>query len=366
MKVIHILDELKFSGAEIMYVDAAPIFQQLGCDLSVISTNNKLGTFAPFFKKAGYQVYHKPYPNSIIRRIRYIYNLIVFLKKNQYQVVHIHHKMWAMALCAWMAGCRSVYTYHSVFFSRTISYRYHRFLRWSTKNIFHCKFQSISDSVYEHEKKYYKNETIKVYNWYNNHRFYPAQGEEKNMARTELNIAKEALVLVSIGGCSQIKRHWEIINSLTKIIEKYPNTIYLHLGEGSVLPDEQNLVKSLQLSHIVRFCGNQVNVRKYLVAADIYIMTSKVEGISLTTIEAMACNVPAVLYDVPGLRDFNKETECAQLVEENHNQLAEKIIRLYEDKNRQKTLTDHARDLINSKFDMKSNATEIFNLYQGS
>jgi hypothetical protein len=33
IKVIHILNELKFSGAEIMYVDATVVFQQLGYEL---------------------------------------------------------------------------------------------------------------------------------------------------------------------------------------------------------------------------------------------------------------------------------------------------------------------------------------------
>ena len=51
MKVIHYLHELKFSGAEIMYVDAAPVFQKLGCELSVVNTANHLGEYAPFFEK---------------------------------------------------------------------------------------------------------------------------------------------------------------------------------------------------------------------------------------------------------------------------------------------------------------------------
>lgn len=57
MKVLHILHELKFSGAEIMYVDAASIFQKLGCDLSIVNTANHLGEYAPYFEKAGYKVF---------------------------------------------------------------------------------------------------------------------------------------------------------------------------------------------------------------------------------------------------------------------------------------------------------------------
>ena len=46
MKVIYIFHSLKFSGAEIMYVDAAPFIKGLGCELSVLATAKDLGEFA--------------------------------------------------------------------------------------------------------------------------------------------------------------------------------------------------------------------------------------------------------------------------------------------------------------------------------
>ena len=43
MKILHVLYELKFSGAEIMYVDAADEFRSLGCELYVIKFGRKVG-----------------------------------------------------------------------------------------------------------------------------------------------------------------------------------------------------------------------------------------------------------------------------------------------------------------------------------
>ena len=366
MKVIHILDELKFSGAEIMYVAAAPIFQELGCELSVVNTRKKMGPYAPYFEKSGYQVFHKIYPKFIFKKWAYYYSMIRFLKKNQYDVVHIHRNdmKYGMSLCAWIVGCKSVFTLHSIFFSHIYSYWYHRWSRWSAQKLFHCTFQSISDSVYEHERKYYHTETVKVYNWYNSYNFFPAKEGEKDIARRELKIEKDTLVLISVGGCSQIKRHTEIIEALSYIVEKKHNTIYLHLGEGDTLQNEQNLARKLNLVNHIRFYGNHTDVRKYLIAADIYVMTSQLEGISLTTIESMACNTPAVLYDVQGLREFNKEKICSVLVPEDPIQLAENIIRLYENNVLQKEIIKNAFQFVNQHFDMRRNATEIFQLYQ--
>jgi len=368
MKVIHILHELKFSGAEIMYVDAAPLFQEKGCELTVVATAPNLGEYAPFFEKVGYTIFHKPYPplKNYFNRIAYYIQFISFFKQNKYDVVHIHSNgaMWGMSLCAWIAGKRSVYTYHNVFPTHCYSYPYHVLLRLSAKHIFKCRFQTISDSVYEHELKLYHNETTKIYNWYGNKRFYPATENEKIQVREELGISSNLFALISIGGCSPIKRHSEIINALPVIIKYIPNILYLHLGTGESEQDEIELAEKLSVSNHIRFCGNQQNVRRYLIAADIYIMPSRFEGISITTIEAMACKIPTMLYDVPGLRDFNKSGENCILIPEDYQLLAKEVISMYTKQRNLDKMIRCAMNYVNSNYSMQKNVDSIFNLYQ--
>ncbi|MDR1866159.1 MAG: glycosyltransferase [Bacteroidales bacterium] len=372
MKVIHILNELKFSGAEIMYVDAAPVFRQSGCSLSVVNTTQNLGDYAPYFERAGYSVFHLPYPSwkKPLQRAKYCIGFVKFLKRESYDVVHIHsHRMmWTMAFCAWMAGVRSVYTFHSVFTARRVYiYLYRYMTRLSAKHVFRCTFHTISNSVYRHEKNYFHNKTVKINNWYGTARFYPAAGNEKASVRKELNIPENAPVIISVGGCSPVKRHTDIIKALPEITARLGNTVYLHLGEGASLREERALSETLQMSGHTVFCGNRTDVRRYLIASDIYVMTSLYEGIPLTAIEAMSCGIPAVLYNVPGLRDFNDEGECALLTGENNPQaLARSIISLYEDKEKQRSLTERAKHLTATQFDMATNAAKIFELYTGN
>lgn len=368
MKVVHILNELKFSGAEIMYVDAAEIFQKLGCELYVVNTSKNLGEYAVFFKNANYKVLHWPYPKNYIKRWIYYFKVIKELKKEKFDIVHIHSSAlkWGMSFCAWMAGCKSVYTFHNVFKSHWYSYAYHWWLRWSAKYLFKCSFQTISDSVYENELRYYHNKTYKVNNWYNHNRFYPADINERNAVRKELGIAPDTLVIISIGGCSHIKRHSDIIIALSEILKSNKNVMYLHLGQGTSLKSEEELANKLNVSKNIIFCGNQVDVRKFLIASDIYLMTSRFEGISLTTIEAMACHIPSILYDVPGLRDFNKYTECSELIPENPHVLAQEIVNLYNNKSRKEILIYNADKNVNTNYNMRINALGIYNLYKNN
>ena len=367
MKVIHILNELKFSGAEIMYVDAAAIFQEKGCELTVVASAPELGEYAPYFAEKGYKVLHLPIPSlaNYIKRIAYYIAFIKLLKKDKYDVVHIHSHglFWGIALCAWMANIKSIYTFHNVFPTRLLTYSYHCMLRWSAKFIFKCCFQTISDSVYDQELNFYHNKTTKIYNWYGSNRYFPATDIEKQKAREELGIGKDTFVFISVGGCSHIKRHSEILKGLPIIIDKVPDCLYLHLGKGVSESEEISLSDELNIAKYVRFCGNQSEVRKYLISADVYLMPSRFEGIPITTIEAMACQIPSILYDVPGLRDFNKTGENCILIPEDFKILAEKILFVNSNKKYSLELAVRAKDFVNTYFNMNINANSIYNLY---
>lgn len=367
MKVIHILNELKFSGAEIMYVDAASIFQAKGCELTVMATANRLGEFAPYFEKAGYQLEHYPMPplKNYFKRIKYYFSIIKFLKKEKYDVVHIHSSAarWGFSFCARVANIKAVYTFHNVFSSRFFTYPYHYLLRWSAKNIFNCQFHSISDSVYNNEIGFYKNKTAKIYNWYGNTRYYPAADGEKKFLREKLGISEHTLVLISVGGCSPVKRHVDIINAMPLILKSIPDCLYIHLGEGCSENEEIKLANDLGIDDRILFCGNQPDVRKYLIASDIYLMPSRFEGIPITTIEAMACKITAILYDVPGLRDFNKDGENSMLIPQNYLSLAQAVIKIDSNKIDAIEMAERAKLSVYELYSMTKNATAIYDLY---
>lgn len=368
MKILHILNELKFSGAEIMYVDAASHFQEKGCELSVVATAENMGEFAPQFERAGYILFHKPYPplKNYFRRILYYIDFIKFLKTEKFNVVHIHasRTMWGMAFCAWIAGKQSVYTFHNVFPTNFYSYPYHFLLRFSAKRIFNCRFQTISSSVYQNELKIFRNKTTCILNWYGNKRFSPAAPGEKLAIREMLSIPPESLVIISVGGCSHVKRHSDIIKALTIIKGKYSNCIYLHLGQGESELSEIALAEELQVSESIRFCGNQSNIRNYLIASDIYLMPSRFEGMPITTVEAMACLIPAILYDVPGLRDFNLVAENCVLIPENFQLLAEKVIYLATNPDVANAMSIRAKQFVDSNFNLETNVNLIYELYE--
>lgn len=366
MKVLHVLNELKFSGAEVMYVAAAPIFIANGCELHVLNSSLELGEYAKQFEDVGYKVYHMPLPNSLIKQVRMRDEICNFIKNGNYDVVHVHRAQlaWIFAYCCHKLAVPCVYTYHSVFGYRWQSYIVRFLQRYSQRHFWKLRQTSISDSVYNFERKIFFNPTKLIYNWWNHNKFYPLQSEiEKSEIRKDLGIPIDSMVLISVGSCRALKRHKDVIHAFSEIVKSRPNSFYIHVGDGELNAEEKRLVSSLGLNEKVLFAGNQNDVRKYLVASDIYTMTSTAEGISLTTIEAMACGIPCVLYNVPGLCDFNSVIQTSILIPENYLDLSSNVIALYDNSLLREKLKKNALNYIFQKFSMEKNVKSFLELY---
>jgi glycosyltransferase involved in cell wall biosynthesis len=236
-------------------------------------------------------------------------------------------------------------------------------IRWSCKYIFNCRFHTISDSVFKNELKLFHNKTSLIYNWYNENRFYPSDYSEKNIMKKNLNLPINSFILISIGGCSEIKRHTDIIKAYEIVQKKIPNCIYLHLGTGSEEFTEQELAVKLNISDKIIFCGNKSNIRDYLIVSDLYLMTSKFEGISLTTIEAMACRIPTILYNVPGLKDFNNYGLNSIIINQSYHELADTIIKYNNNYIKADEYSNNAFKMVKNLYNLNKNAELINDLY---
>jgi glycosyltransferase involved in cell wall biosynthesis len=94
-------------------------------------------------------------------------------------------------------------------------------------------------------------------------------------------------------------------------------------------------------------------------------MSSRYEGISIAMIEAMACGLPIVVSDAPGLSTYIKNEVSGLLFPiGNHVRLAECIMRLLHDNVLMKKISIGARREFDTKFDMKKNIKMLEIIYE--
>lgn len=301
MRVLHVLYELKPSGAEAMLRAAARHWAAQGVQCDILGTGATPGPYAPVLEAAGYRVHHLPFRRSPL----FFLNLLRWLRRERYDVVHLHMEaanFW-FGLIARLAGATGVVrTVHSTFnFEGGLRGRraLQRRLLWAL-GVVHV---AISPSVVATERLCFGNQTRLVFNWYDEPRFRPATPSERLAARRRLGLTDGTFAFVSVGNCSSIKNHSTLLRAMVEDTSE-ASWVYLHVGAEAPEQDERALAEHLGLSSRVRFLGAIEDILPVLHAADAFVMPSTHEGFGVAAVEALAAGLPALLTDVPGLRDL--------------------------------------------------------------
>jgi glycosyltransferase involved in cell wall biosynthesis len=301
MKVLHVLNELKPSGAETMLRCAAPHWKSHGVGCDILATGANEGPFADALREVGYAIHHLPREPSL----GYFRNFRKLVRANGYDVVHQHAEgaSYWFALAAMSAGARVVRTIHNNF-SFEGSLRWRRSLQRRHLAFQGVRHVSIAPGVQHNERKRFGLRSELVLNWVDTSRFSPISAPERHAARQKWGFAEDSPVLISLGNCSTVKNHGLVLEAMARLHD-FPQLHYLHVGlEGEAGGAERQLANRLGIADRVVFAGWLPNVREALAAADLYVMPSLYEGLGIAALEALGMGLPAVLARADGLSDL--------------------------------------------------------------
>ncbi len=301
MKVLHVLGQLRPSGAEANLRWTRKLWLERGFDIEILSSGDRAGVYAPVLAQAGYAVHHIP-----VKEFRtFVPAYLRLLRRGRYDLVHVHTeraRLYLATLARLIARTPVVTNVHNVFAFGGNLQRERRIHRALLRRI-GVVFVSVSRSVEEAELRYYGNVTRRIDNGYDDARFRSPNAAERRAARVQWGIGDSDFVVVSVGNCSDVKNHNALVEALGRLHEELP-VRYLHVGVEQPGSPERALAEAVGLDGHASFLGYVEDVVRVLHAADCYVMPSRQEGMAVAALEALGCGVPSVLADVPGLRDL--------------------------------------------------------------
>lgn len=116
--------------------------------------------------------------------------------------------------------------------------------------------------------------------------------------RNEIGLKKTDIALISMGDLIDRKNYPVAIEAISKL--KNDSVHYFICGNG---PEEENLRQlsiTLGIENQVHFLGFRSDIKELLKAADIFVFTSKQEGLARSLMEAMASKLPCVVSNIRG------------------------------------------------------------------
>lgn len=137
------------------------------------------------------------------------------------------------------------------------------------------------------------------------------------------------------------------------------------IGEGERRAELEKRVRQSGLEGAIIFRGrvSKEELERAYAGCDVFVLPSFAEGLPTVILEAMARERPVVATDIPGIRDYFRET--AVLVPPGDSRkLAEAIIELLDDEKLRRMFGRKGRELVERMFTWDIVASKIIDLYE--
>ena len=119
-----------------------------------------------------------------------------------------------------------------------------------------------------------------------------------------LDLKENRKSILMVAGFRKQKNQDTIIRALT-LLDKEKYEVWF-AGIGERMAEVKQLAFSLGVSDRVRFLGLRTDIPNVLRAADVIVMSSHWEGLSLSNVEGMSAHKPFIASDVNGLKEVTK------------------------------------------------------------
>jgi len=195
-----------------------------------------------------------------------------------------------------------------------------------------------------------------------------AREEIRNwLARSQpaLYVHPGARLAVYTGRLHEAKGLAHLIEAWHTIVRQEPTARLWLVGEGPERPKLVSLIRELELNSNVVLAGAFDQVDDLLAAADLFVLPSFEEGMSLALLEAMATGLPIVATDIPGNRLLIESGKHGVLVPPAAPEaLASAIRRLLDSPGEAARMGEAARDRATAEFSLDGCVTRHMDLFE--
>jgi glycosyltransferase involved in cell wall biosynthesis len=312
-------------------------------------------------------------PLSPVKDTLAVVDLISFLRKNRYHIVHTHNSKAGFVgrLAAKIAGVPVViHTVHGfAFHEQEPLWRQSLFRNLERVASHMCDkmifiSQPLVDWALRERITLRRDKIAKIYSGIDLDRFRPVTDDEKYRIRKKWNIGHDDAVIGIVSKLWEGKGHEVLIRAFKEIKREINGAKLVIVGEGPLDSMLHELTDKLGLTDSVLFTGFQMDVAAIISSFDVAVLPSFYEGMGRVLLEAMAMGKPVVASRVGGIPDLVKDGVNGFLINPGDVKgLAEALKRLLYDKEFANIMGRNGRKGITDKYSADVMIRSINNIY---
>ncbi|HLQ17916.1 MAG TPA: glycosyltransferase [Tabrizicola sp.] len=132
----------------------------------------------------------------------------------------------------------------------------------------------------------------------------PRLAARRDELRASLNAGPDDIVVLSTARLHPAKNIGNLLQAFATVHRHHPRARLWICGAGPLAGDLADQAAALKLGDTVSFLGGRDDVAALLQAADIFALSSDIEGLPLALLEAMAAGLPVVATAVGSVPDY--------------------------------------------------------------
>jgi glycosyltransferase involved in cell wall biosynthesis len=122
--------------------------------------------------------------------------------------------------------------------------------------------------------------------------------------RAAMGAAPHIRVLLAAGRICEDKDYPNLLHAFAAVTQRHADCVLWIAGDGPGKPALEAMARGLGVAGRVRFLGMRRDMQALMNAADVFVMSSCVEGFPLVIGEAMACERPVVSTAASGVHEW--------------------------------------------------------------
>jgi glycosyltransferase involved in cell wall biosynthesis len=184
-------------------------------------------------------------------------------------------------------------------------------------------------------------------------------------ANPDLRVTESTPVALYTGRLHEAKGLHDLVRCWRKVLDLWPEARLWLVGDGPERDDLYDRLKQQELRYHVSMPGAFDDVTELLYAADMFVLPSYEEGMSLSLLEAMAAGTPVIATDVPGNRRLVTHAEHGLLVPvKNPLSLAEAVAEVITLRDEAARRVVRARQRVEQEFSVRRMAEQHLELIE--
>jgi glycosyltransferase involved in cell wall biosynthesis len=187
---------------------------------------------------------------------------------------------------------------------------------------------------------------------------------EKAKLAHEFGFQFDTVLLLHVGQFSPEKNHQFLLDAFNLLSKRIENIHLLLVGEGKLYSETKQWVSDNSLAGKIHFAGYRNPVQQIMAGADLFLLSSLIEGVPGVIIEAGMQKLPAVAIEVGGVGEVVIKDQTGVLIPTHDlNTFAAQAERLIQDEALRLRLGNAAHELATSNYSLEKCAVDFENLY---